>query len=343
MGWFSSLFKKEKELQKAYIDISELQQWFNSKSEILIESIRESIKEDMDRINELIAQAKDSSKALEEAKLRNDKIPERAVQIMDGNRKSYINAVNNFVSNIQAPSEINFGTVSEFVSSFEDNLSLFTKTSARNYHILQEFFAHESGNIAKNIREMDVVVRSLLDNDYKKINSIHSSISKLNELLKKKETAEIMLSEHEKEKAELTSQIDSANEGISSLKGSRDYRFLKEAEGKRNEITAQMKGIEKSISELFSPLEKPMKKFAKIASDREDIIGEYLESPLNAAINDKGFKITEVVEKMKASIENGEIELNDKAKEKALAQIGLINGIALKNFTEGYGSLKELK
>ena len=94
MGWFSKIFKKEEpQLETAYVDIEELQQWFESKSEPVLEDIHSSMKEDLDKINEFITNIRSASKGLGEAKLRNDKIPERAMQIMEGNRKAYINAV----------------------------------------------------------------------------------------------------------------------------------------------------------------------------------------------------------------------------------------------------------
>lgn len=342
MGWFSSLFKKEKELQKAYLDIKELQRWFDSKSELHIESLRESIKEDIDRIGKLIAQTREASKALDEAKLRNDKMPERVIQIMEGNRKSYINAVNQFMGKLEPPSAINFNTVSDFISEFEDNLSSFTKISARNYRVLQEFFAHESGNIAGNIREMDIIMRGLLDNDYKKINEITASISKLNEMLKKKETAEKMLYEEEKERDEMAKTVDSINQGLAELKKSRDYKFLKDTESKKEDVISQMKDIEKGLFELFAPLERPMRKFAKIAADDEELISSYSKSPVNSVFDDKELRILQIMGRMRSAIEKGDIELKDKAKEKAINQIGMINEMALKNFVGGYNSLKEL-
>lgn len=342
MGWFKSLFKKEAELQTAYVGVEELQQWFDSKSEIIIENTKESIKEDFESINNNISQIKKDSKVLEEAKLRNEKIPERAIHIMEGNRKSYINFVLNFIDKINTPAAVNFNVVSDFVSDFEDSLSQFTKNSAKNYHVLQEFFAHESGSIAKRIRDIDLTVRGLLDNEYKKINSITEDIGKISEMLKKKETADIMLSDQEKERFGLMQEIESIKQKINELKNSKDYKFFKEAEKKKDEVAKQIKDVEKGLFELFAPLERPMRKFAKIAAEGDDIITSYSKSPLKALLDDKGLKIIELMAKMKNSVQDGQVELKEKAKEKALKQIDEIKKEVLKNLLDEYNSLNEL-
>lgn len=341
MGWFSSVFKKKEELQKAYVDIDDLQQWFESRAEIRIENIKSSIKEDLDRINQFAEQIKSSSKVLEEAKLRNDNMPERVIHIMEGNRKSYINSVNNFISRLQRPSAINYSSVSEFVSQFEDNITSFAKASSKSYHILQEFFAHESGKIAQNVKDIDLTVRSMLDNEYKKINTIMENIAKANDLLKKKETAEIMIKDHQRERADLIRDIESAKKGIEDLKKTKEYRFFLETERSKDQLSRQMKDVEKRIFELFAPLDRPLRKFAKISAEGEAIINSYSESAFNALLNDGEFSILGLLEKMRDVIEKGELELKDKAREKAIAQIAAITPEILRDSVAEHIALKE--
>lgn len=341
MGWFSSLFSKDTGPKTAYIGVNELQQWFDSKSEPLVEGIRQGIKEDFEGISESISGIKDAARALDGAKLQNDKIPERALQVMQGNRKAYITSVINFADRIQQPSAINFSTVSEFVSDFEDNITLFTKSSARNYYVLQEFFAHESGRIAQHIKDIDVTVRSMMDNGYRKINALSQNIQKINGLLKKKETGEILLAEQEKERDELVHSIEKYSAEMESLKGTKDYRMLKEAERRRDELSRQIKETERRLSELFSPLDRPMRKFAKISADGEDLLKAYMESPLKALSEDSDMRILDALERMKASLEKGELELKDKAKEKALEQLVMINRQGLQAILNTYRSLQE--
>lgn len=333
MGWFSSIFRKKEELEKAYIDLGELEQWFDMKSESLLEGIKESIKEDISSINTYLAKLKESSKALEEAKLRNDNIPERAVQIMEGNRRAYISAINNFAGSIQLPAIIKFDAVSDFVSDFEDRITSFTKISARNYHILQEFFAHESNQIAQSVKDIDLAVRGLLDNDYKKVDNVLANIARLKEMVKRKETAGIMLTDYEKERYEILKTIEKINADTEGMKKTRDYRLLQEAERKRDEIKRQIRENEKRLFEMLAPLERPMKKFSKISQDDEKLILGYLESPLESLSVDKDLKILSLMPKIKDSIEKGELELKDKAKEKAIAQIGFINEAAIRDIT----------
>lgn len=341
MGWFKSLFKKEEELQRVYVDIDELEPWFISKSDIRIENIKESIKEDMDKISQLIEQIKTSSKVLEEARLRNDKMPERVIHIMEGNRKSYLTAINNLMGRIQPPSTINFSSVSEYVSQFEDSITSFAKMSSKSYHILQEFFAHESGEIAQRIKEIDLTVRGMLDNEYKRINGMMENINRINDMMKKKETAEIMLEDHRKESAGLRAEIEASKANIESLKKTKDYRFYLETEKTKDQLKAQMKDVEKRVFEMFAPLDRPLRKFAKISAENEKLIDAYSEEPMNALLADSDLKILPLLERMKSLIERNEIELKDKAKEKAIANINAIIIMVLRDSVAEYSTLRE--
>ena len=146
------------------------------------------------------------------------------MSVMKGNRDSYINAVNLFLNQTKVPTAINIGAISDFLGRFEDSLNTFTKTSARNYYVLQEFFRQESGAVAQNIKNIDILSRSLLDNEYKEVNEVRSKIEKIENFIELKKKASGVL---EDEKANLNSIKASKKDiedKIEKIRQSRDFR-----------------------------------------------------------------------------------------------------------------------
>src|SRR3989344_8030815 len=164
MGWLKSLFEKKKEEpQKAFVTANNLSEWFDDQTEELLEEIKAEIAENLTTINNEKVEVQKQLELLEQSTLMNDKLPARALQIMEGNRASYINAVNIFLKQLNPPASVNMGNVTGFLSLFEDALSSFTKSSARNYHVLQEFFANETNSVVRHLKAIEEAARNLLD------------------------------------------------------------------------------------------------------------------------------------------------------------------------------------
>ena len=183
MGWLKSLFGNKKEIDTVYVELGKLSLWFDEKTEPLLENIKDDIQAKFNEIRINCERARESSRALANTMLRNDKIPERAIQVMQGNREAYIKSVNLFLDQIKTPSSINMGLINDFLSRFEENLNYFTKTSSRSYYVLQEFFRDESGAIAQYIKKVDFLARSIFDNDYRKINAVSQKIEEIDSFL----------------------------------------------------------------------------------------------------------------------------------------------------------------
>jgi len=83
------------------------------------------------------------------------------------------------------------------------------------------------------------------------------------------------------------------------------------------------KETEDRIYNLFSPLQRALKKYERDSLD-QDLIQIYLDSSIKGLKEDPKLKILNVLQKMKAAIENDSLGFKDKEKEKILERIPLI-------------------
>ncbi|MBU0536449.1 MAG: hypothetical protein KKE20_05760 [Nanoarchaeota archaeon] len=339
MGWISSLFRKEKEIETVYVELSKLSQWFDERTEPLLENIKDDIQAKLREIKVSIERARECSASLEAARLSNDKIPERAIQIMEGNRDAYIKSVSLFLDQIKTPTAVNMGHITEYLSRFEDNLNYFTKTSSRSYYVLQEFFKDESGSIAQYIKRIDAISRSLLDNDYKKVNSVSEKISEVQDFLEMRKKASDLIEEEKTNYSSINAMKRDTEDKIEKLHQSRDFRDLQEIDAEKKKVEKELKTNEMDLISLFSPIEKSMKKYSKIAFDGDDILKAYLESFIKALMRDENLLIVDVLGRMRDSVVQDQLELKDKKKERTLEALNLITRERLRQYSQKHYEL----
>ncbi|HLC98647.1 MAG TPA: hypothetical protein VJC00_01440 [Candidatus Nanoarchaeia archaeon] len=347
MGWLKSLFGNKKEIDTVYVELGKLSLWFDEKTEPLLENIKDDIQAKFNEIRINCERARESSRALANTMLRNDKIPERAIQVMQGNREAYIKSVNLFLDQIKTPSSINMGLINDFLSRFEENLNYFTKTSSRSYYVLQEFFRDESGAIAQYIKKVDFLARSIFDNDYRKINAVSQKIEEIDSFLALRKKAGDLIEEEKTNYSSINAMKKETMDKMEKLEQSRDYRELQELGKEKDRISKEIRDNEAELISLFSPIEKSMKKYEKITLYGAGILRDYIDSPLHGLMKDDGLNITEVLAKMREAVESNQLDLNDKKKERTIEALGMISKerlqqIAKKHY-EHVDSMEKLK
>ena len=103
-------------------------------------------------ITESIPIIKEKLDRLEEATLRNPNIPEKAKQIMEGNRSSFVKQHNIFLDSLEVPDDVSYYKTNEFCDSFAEKIEHLAQTCSRNTMVLNEFFKNEAGAVSKGMK-----------------------------------------------------------------------------------------------------------------------------------------------------------------------------------------------
>ena len=284
--------------------------------------------------------AYENNQTLLKAELKNPNIPERAKNIMAGNREIYVKRIERLLETVSLPKD--FNKLLKFSEFFNTSLNDFTKETIKNYKILNEFFLLEMRNIDDNIKELiklikstkDIVEESKVlkaDELKKRVEQIDSRIN-----LEKKLKEKIKLA---KEKIEEENRIVKKEENnLRNLEEGKDYEKFNSLINKKKLLIEKREYLEKELMQNFSVIMSALKKYERLTLDQE-LVKSYLENPLQMLLLDRELKIVELLSKMNKSILNGKVELKEKKKDKTLQKLTKLNKDYFKEFTEKHEKL----
>ena len=339
------LFQKEEpEARKAIeVKLQDMEEWLTEKSKPFTEDMQHQIEAILMKVNEELQRARFNLEVLENAKLQNPNIPFKAKQYMEGNRKAYIRSINSFLGHMEINNRDYFYLL-DFCKEFEELLNDLNKGTIRSYSILQEFFANETGKIAQNLKNFDTLFSELKDvlNEEKmvKVNKTMEISKILNSKIRQKINldvdfksieAAIKLGNNEKE----TIMADIEKFG----KSEEHSKFVDLSEQKKSKMNA-FYNDQNQILQSFSVLERPLRKYSHIAFGHEEAVLEYLNDPIDTLANDKNMAILEILNSLEKSLSDGQIQLDEKKKEKAAEEIKKLDKEFIVEFVKKYFSFK---
>src|SRR3989338_3994873 len=153
MGFFDFLRKSnEKEVLVETLKLSEVEFFLDKKLEELNHKLGLSIQQTKTEISEERSRLKNNLENLANAELKNKEIPERAKQIMEGNRQIYIQKTNTLIEKIIFPEKSR--DLLEFTKTFDKELDAFDKGISKSHHIMEEFFVEKASVIAVSIKKI---------------------------------------------------------------------------------------------------------------------------------------------------------------------------------------------
>ena len=330
-------FSKKKEVEIYTINQNDLPDWVITQTSKNFEDAQKEIELIRKEISEEKQKTEENLQKLLEAELKVKGIPEKAKQIVEGNRKTYPHKVRLFLEKIELPE--NLEDVSEFCVFFDKHLDDFSNNTTRNYTILKDIIGEEAATIATNLSNFNNLIKRS-----KKVVQ-QSGIEKRTNLLNKTKIFQRQVEKKEcfsKDVGKLNLGIKEEILGIENLEKS-----IKEIEESKNHINylklidnkkvskLELQNLESQFSQQFSVFVPALKKYERLTLDK-DLVKSYLNNLVGTLLEDKGLKIVEILNKMKLSIVKGEIELKDKKKDKILKNIDSFDKTYFNNFITNY-------
>ena len=324
------------------ISVEDLEEWFKAKSDKILNDLDVKISNVKGRLKEEILKTKDNLAILSTSKLHNPKISIRENQFMEGNRNAYILAVNTFLRSSDLD-KAGYSDLLGFCNDFNIRLEKFGKSTVRTYHILQEFFAHESRNIAINIKNLGGMVGDLSNcitgAKVNNIDEIKAGISVLKNKINQCKKVEALLVEKGEAKSGLIRNKDAILKEISDLIKSKDYKLLNELKVDNEACLAGVREHNAKVVHAFSVMEKPLRKLARVVIEDSDLLNRYMENPVEALINDNDLKVIDLLKRLEKNINNLTLELKDKKRDKVLETVKGLTEEFLREFVNKHNEL----
>ncbi|MFH0977759.1 MAG: hypothetical protein V1837_00510 [Candidatus Woesearchaeota archaeon] len=338
--FIKNLFKEKD--SSIVISIKDLPNWFEQQlnaSKAPVDSRFNALRQ---KISVQLGSLAENIIVLQKAVLKNPSISTREIQFMEGNREAYIRKVKLLVEALELPEKIQ--DLPSFQSEFVSKLDIFSTSTAKPYYILQEFFAHESKDIALSIKsiEQSVVEASHLYRQFQESigGSLNRRVAQFHSTVGAHDSTREMKKRLEQELETEKQRLSSLNRQRSTLQKSDSHKEFENSKRKLELLNNQLKEKKFEIHSQFSILEHGLKKYAKISYEHEDLANSYVDDPVSALLSDHELNVMFVLRNMRQAIEREELELKDKKKDKSLATIDMLDRAFLSRIVSELNSLK---
>ena len=311
MKWLKKLFKREKTRE---IKIETVKEELEEKAK----KIKEEIKA---RLEELKQIKKNTNSALED--LENAQLDEKNPQIVsrvDSNRNSYIQQTKRMMENVKIPEEISREKLKTFLTDSTTAIKEFAERSVKSYQITQFLIGKELAAVAAKIKELTDKLKELEEKtkELKKIEEIEQYIEDIKENKEKKKRAQEEMQVLEKEIEKLKEEKDEKEKEKIDLKESGEHKEYLELKERTEDLLSEGNKLKSEILNLFSPLQKALRKYSKISID-PTTVNKYVQDPYTALLEDKEIKISTILQKI--DIKSLDIKEKEKKVKKAIDAI----------------------
>lgn len=324
--------KKEIPIEK--IELEQLNGWLDKNTKHLFEKLDRAVSEIIAAIEKEKKGVLENIEKLENAKLQNPNIPDRAKMVMEGNRKAFAKKVSHFFNNIDLKQE-DYREVIRRCNHLINEIETMAKSTARSYQILNEFFAREAGTVAKNIKNVENYLKDIKNavknNKIDSVEKIKKDIENINAKIRLRKNLSGELEELEGSIKNAKGSILSIEEKIKGIKTGDEHNNYENLLKEKEKLEHEFKKIEDNLFHDFSILERAFKKYSKIAFEKEDLINDYIESPIKALAKDINLEIINIINNLKSAIRDDRLGLDKKKSEKLLIKLkGMDNEYFLK-------------
>ena len=340
LSFLKRIFKKEQDTSQEEVELNNLNSWFDEKTTPKIDELNSELA----NVNKRVLKEKQQTilhlDTLNKTELMNSNIPERAKHFMKGNREAYNKKVSLFLDKIQPPQKIEDLPV--FHSVMQEELKELMQGTAKSFQIMQEFFANESrrvmGSIGNIEREINAFKQAFDTAGLGVLDSTKNLIIDVQTKTKLKKALEIDLEIRQKEKETFSSELKQLKEDIELLQKDRELNEIKD---KLKQTQAKGEEVRERIALPFSVINSALRKFERITYRHRVTAQKYIESPLDALMQDLHLGILKTLQDLEKSILTNRIDLRDKKRDKTLEILKLLTKEYLGNFLSEYGHIKK--
>jgi len=355
MSFLEKFFsKKEKKIEKPneeVLNIEKTSEFLKKKYNENFQILNFEVKKFYEEIQVTLGNFKESLSNLEKANF-NESLDSVSLQMANSQRKSFINKMKIMISQLNKPIDSSLDSIIEYQSSSLLSIKEADERAVKEF-IMFEQLLNESKTVFKIFKSIFKTTENLTNLVSEKKDFLKIIGDAENELECLKKNIEYIKNEkkeiddHNKKLAELNKKRESEEENMKKLERSDEWKEFNRLIEREEELDSNLAEVRNNISQNFSKIEKPLRKFQYLVKvDKEEIddkkmLNRYLDSPIDTLIETENFSfIKSTLERVKHSISSDSIDVKDK--NKALSEIdGMIAHDIFEELVKKHNSMKE--
>ena len=353
MGFLEKIFGKKENAESngKTFDICKVDNFLKNKYDENFQPFKEQVKTVYEELQTALKNFKDSLSNLEKAN-PTETIDTASLNMALSQRKSFINKMKIMINRLNKQLDFNLDSIVDYQNSSLHSVTETNDSTVKEFSLFEQVFEEQSKVAYENFKAVYNATKKFNNLVSEKRNSIDTVINVQNELTSLKKSIDgvqenkMEIDNYNKKLSNLQEKIKSEEDKLKKLESSDEWTKYNHLIQKKKELEDRINEIKDDISQNFSKIEKPLKKFQHLVQrgiekiDDGKTLNKYLESPIDALIETKDFTfVNSILEKVKQSINSDKIDLKDK--DKTLSEISwLIDHEIFEELIEEYNSLK---
>jgi len=343
LKFIKSLFK-QKPVETKKLTLDSLKSFFDEQKSLVYNDLDKDILNFYSLLRIELKTITESIPKLKDAGLRKDDLtlPDKVKNIVKSHKDHYLNRLNLFIEKIQVPSDSK--NTEEFLTDLNKELDDFSVQTLKSYKATSHLYFDYTEPIFKSLKNIHSLI-STLQNNFKlkhidEIKELEQNIGLLIEKINLKKSLSKELSLLNNSKNALISEENKLQKDLLALSSSKENKELNRLLTEKISLNSQLSSMEQTILNLFSVLERALRKYSKISIDNIKEIDLYLKAPVVALINDNDKSYLGIFSGLKSNLTK--LDLGDKKEQKTLDLINeILDSDSLDKLRDNYDSVMQ--
>ena len=319
--------------QGATVQFSEMDAFVQKHVANQEQELRKTAAGKFSEIKHLLGEIKNSLGELESAEIEEKN--QRLARIVTTSRNQMLKQLSALSVKLAPPESNDLDTIRNYclasAEMLEREIKSFGKNIAYTGILLKEKIKKTGGHI-KELNSIFLELKSELTS--KNLIFLAPEVEELAELVTDKQSK---IKSLEKNITALNSSINSQqekqtllNKELQSLETGAEFEALDSIRGKKSALLKQKQELKSNLINLFSSVDKPMKRFEKLVKEtriqmqpeKSAMLSEYIANPFIALKKDpKAEILKQVLSELKSAIAEGKVPMKEKEKEKRISAL----------------------
>lgn len=244
--------------------------------------------------------------------------------VVKGHRDHYAREIQQFAQSLATPIKLTslreYFLLQQFNQELQENLDLLGKKTNKSYQAAQHLFFDTVEEIFKLLGELNRTAKSFPKDKISALQEIATALDALYEERNKQDALDQSITGQNETISQLSAEREKCQQHRAALMNSNEYLEYQQKEEMRKKILVRLKEVEDAVHSFFAKLQKPLKKYERMAGNSR-LIHWYVENSIEAFQKDTELRIVNELQLLAKNLQYNRIEAEDRQKKNYLELI----------------------
>ncbi|MBI2146601.1 hypothetical protein HYU22_04635 [Candidatus Woesearchaeota archaeon] len=241
--------------------------------------------------------------------------------VVKGHRDHYVREIQRFAQELVPAVHLkqlsDYETLLQFNQQLQQKMDALGKTTHKSYLATQHLFFEDVEGIFQVLGELNQLAKSFRADKMTAIKNLTTAISLLHQEKEKRDLLDQQITAHNEKIGQIANQQQECQQQRNQLMQSAEYSQYLQLQQSQEQLQARKKEVEDAIHSFFAKLQKPLKRYERMASDTK-LVQAYLGNSIEAFTQDYNLNILKVLSGLAKNLETGHLEVEEKQRKNYL-------------------------